>query len=77
MIMHKMVHQFLAMVRDRTSNLTFSIFVGDALSVSFLYCRQQYRKSPYTIWDKIVGRTLVKTAMEAYEFPKLIPTTAG
>jgi hypothetical protein len=58
--------------RDSTSDLTFTILVGYTLSKAFLLFKL------YTVLRDVANkRTFVKTAMDAYEFPKLMPTILG
>ena len=70
------------MKRDRAGDLPFSVFVGDTFRQSLL---QTKTKNPDRLNKKVANkgwkrenrwqRTFVRTAMEAKEFPKLIPMT--
>lgn len=63
------------MKRDSTSNLTLAVLVRDALCQSFLSKVQGTSARDAARFD--LPRTLERTAIEAYEFPKLMPTTDG
>jgi hypothetical protein len=64
-------HRLFAVKRDRAGNLTFSIFISDTFWQSLL--QLSFKKSR---GKKIIEtRTLVRTAIEAKELPKLMPMT--
>jgi hypothetical protein len=74
--------RFLAMKRDRAGDLPFAILVRDTFRQTLL----QDKKKNVQIVPKVPGnnnkkkkmrtmRTLVRTAMDAKEFPKFIPMT--
>lgn len=65
---------FFAVKSDGCSNLSLAIFVRDAIRQPFLQIEVNFELDAQIVWR---FRTLLRTDMEAYEFPKLIPTTAG
>ena len=62
------------MKSDGCSDLSLAIFIRDAIRQPFLWIEVNFELNA-----QIVGRfrTLLRTDIEAYEFPKLIPTTAS
>lgn len=62
------------MKRDGCSNLSLTIFIRDAIRKPFLKTNVNFELDANIVWQ---FRTLLRTDIEAYEFPKLIPTTAG
>ena len=67
-----MAHHFLSVERHCASDLALAILVGDTLGLSLLYTESEVRIARSTLI-----RTLFKTAIDAYAFPKLMPTTVG
>jgi hypothetical protein len=66
------------MERNRTRNLAFTILIGDTFCQSLLYIQAKHEKGQsLRLVHSSRLRTLVKTAIEAYELPKLMPTTGG
>lgn len=61
------------MERNCARNLALAILVGDTFGKIFLRDRQLHFK----VASSIDQHTFVNTAIEAYEFPKLMPTTGG
>ena len=64
-------YHFFAVESQSTSDLSLAIFVGDAFCNAFLFS-----VNGEDIRDGS-RQTFVKTAMDAYEFPKLMPTIGG
>jgi hypothetical protein len=71
--------RFFAVERDRTCDLSFSVFVGDTFCQSLLPKEKKLKKDVRCERQReniqVSIRTFVRTAMEANEFPKFIPMT--
>ena len=67
-------YHFFAVKSDGCSNLSLAIFIRDAIWQPFLQIDVNSELKAQIVWR---FRTLLRTDIEAYEFPKLIPTTAG
>jgi hypothetical protein len=74
---------FFSVEGDGTGNLSFSVFVRNALCQALLRghnSKLNQRGGTERKKEKKKNasqRTFVTTAIDAYEFPKLIPTTGG
>jgi hypothetical protein len=62
------------MKSDGCSNLSLAILIRDAIWQSFLQIDVNFELGAQVVRR---FRTLLRTDIEAYEFPKLMPTTAG
>lgn len=67
-------YHFFAVKSDGCSDLSLAIFIRDAIRQPFLQIEVNFELDAQIVWR---FRTLLRTDIEAYEFPKLIPTTAG
>lgn len=70
-------YHLFAAERERTGDLSFTIFVGYAFRDAFLVRERGVSECGTQAMERGLDGTFVNTAMDAYEFPRFMPTMGG